>query len=364
MKSAAGSTRRACANVAGCTPGTGTDAFQAEWEALAARVRAVPFLRPGWVTAWWRAFGAGDLSVGCLRKDGRLVAVLPVASGRDGLRTATNYHTPQSGILAESRDDARALVQTLLQDRPSRLAVEGITAAGPDMAACREAAENCRYRILVRPFQKACYLELSGSRDEYTARLSRNLRTDLRRCRRRLDAAGTVTASVHDGADGLDDLLDRSFAVEASGWKGERGTAIRSSPQTLGFYTDIARWAAVRDMLRLCFLRLDDRPLATYFALESHGTWHLLKGGYDNDFRRCSPGKLLMHDVIRHCYASGVDRIEFHGDAEAYKLRWTHSFRELKRIDAFPRSASGSARWAATAVRPLVRSVLVRMGAL
>ena len=34
-----------------------------EWDALADRVAATPFMRPGWIAAWWRAFGSGKLEV-------------------------------------------------------------------------------------------------------------------------------------------------------------------------------------------------------------------------------------------------------------------------------------------------------------
>src|SRR5262249_41813831 len=39
-----------------------------EWEELADRVQAVPWVRPGWVAAWWRAFGKGALEVLAVRR--------------------------------------------------------------------------------------------------------------------------------------------------------------------------------------------------------------------------------------------------------------------------------------------------------
>ena len=34
-----------------------------EWDGLADRVGAAPWTRPGWVAAWWRAFGSGRLQI-------------------------------------------------------------------------------------------------------------------------------------------------------------------------------------------------------------------------------------------------------------------------------------------------------------
>ena len=38
-------------------PGEADDPILAEWDELANRCGASVFLRPGWLAAWWRAFG-------------------------------------------------------------------------------------------------------------------------------------------------------------------------------------------------------------------------------------------------------------------------------------------------------------------
>jgi CelD/BcsL family acetyltransferase involved in cellulose biosynthesis len=42
------------------------------WDALADRAGAAPFLRPGWIAAWWRAFGRGRLEILTAGSGGRL----------------------------------------------------------------------------------------------------------------------------------------------------------------------------------------------------------------------------------------------------------------------------------------------------
>src|SRR5690349_9399633 len=122
-----------------------------EWDELATRTGALPYLRPGWVAAWWRAFGDGELEIRTLRRGGRLAAVLPVARQRDALRSVTNFHTPSSGLLAEDPGAAAELARTLFADHARRVSIESLDAGGASMEACRCAAEAMGYRYAVRP---------------------------------------------------------------------------------------------------------------------------------------------------------------------------------------------------------------------
>lgn len=335
-----------------------------EWDELATRMEAVPFIRPAWVAAWWRAFGSGRLEIRTLRRDGRLAAVMPVVHRLGSLKSATNYHTPCSDLLAEDRTAASELGATLFTGKPLRVSITSLDSLSTSFKACRQEAEKAGYKVVVRPFQRSPYLDVKGDWNEYESRLSRSLAADLRRSLRRLGRHGKVTVKIANGRDRLEDLLREAFDVEAAGWKGMGGTAIKSLPKTRRFYTDVARWAAVQGMLRLFFLRLDRRILAMFYGLEERGICHLLKGGYVPAYRRFSPGKLLMRAVVTHCFATGLSRLELHGDADPYKLGWTSAVHERKRFEAFSPSPAGRLAWAAlTYGRPAVMHVLGHLGA-
>lgn len=325
------------------------DPLAEEWDELASRVGATPYVRPGWVAAWWRAFGVGKLEIHTLKRDGRLVAVLPVARRYGAVRSVTNYHTPISDLLAEDWNAATELARTLFTGEPRLVSITSLDHLGTSMTACRLAAEKAGYSVVVRPFQRSPYLDVEGNMTEYESRLSRNLVAGLNKSWRRLGRQGKVSVEIAGGRERLEALLREAFAVEASSWKGTCGTAIQSRPETRSFYTDVARWAATRDMLRLFFLRLDQRPLAMFYALEERGICHLLKGGYDQAYRGFSPGQLLMRAVVSHCFATGLSRLEFHGDAAPYKLRWADAVDERKRFEAFSPSPVGKFLWAALA---------------
>ena len=332
----------------------------AEWDELADRTRAVPFVRPGWIGAWWDAFGDGALQTLTLRQGQRLAGVLPYHGDHKWLRSPTNDQTPQFGLLAENAAAANELAAAFLDRAPRRVTVALVDASGWDFAALRDGAETRGYRVLAHPVVRPPYLVVDGDWHAYEGRLAARLLRDLRRRRRRLEDNGVVTFEVADGATGLEDLLTEGFRVETSGWKAAERTAIVSRPETRRFFTEIARWASSRGSLRLAFLRLDGRALAFQFGLEEGGAYYLLKGGYDSEFHRYAPGKLLVHEMLERAFSSGLERFEFLGQPEPWKLEWTHDTRVLLLVDAFAPSLRGREQWAARYVHHSLRRLARR----
>jgi CelD/BcsL family acetyltransferase involved in cellulose biosynthesis len=320
-----------------------------EWDELARRLAAPPHARPGWVGAWWRAFGEGRLEIHALRRGGRLAALVPMVARWGTLRGAANYHSPELALLAEDWSAATELARRLYAALPRRLSFVPLDPAGRSAQALLRGAEEAGYRVLLRRHASGPALEVQGDWPGFEAQLSRNHVGYLRRSQRRLERSGPLAIEVSRGGDHLDALLEEAFAVEASGWKGEVGTAIASRGDTGRFYGEIARWAAPEGLLRLYFLRVGGRAVAMFFALVQGGVCHLLKGGYDPAYRRCSPGQVLMREVIAAAHAHGLSRIEFHGGAEPYKLRWGGTPRERARLEAYAPTAAGWVGWALAA---------------
>jgi CelD/BcsL family acetyltransferase involved in cellulose biosynthesis len=331
-----------------------------EWDELADRTSAPPFLRPAWFELFQRAFGDAGTTLLTVRRRGRLVGVAPVAEHGSAVAALANDHTPLFELLAEDDEAAAALADGMLAARPARVTVDYVDADGASVRTLVEAARARGYLVAVREWERPPYVDVHGSWESYEQGLDAKLRRDLARRRRRLEEAGVVEIEVSDGTGDLAGLLDEGFALEPSGWKDARGTAIRSHPSTLAFYTGLARWAADRGSLRLSFLRLDGRPLAFQLALEDGGRYYFVKGGYDPDATRFAPAKLLIQAVLARAFATGLQRFEFLGPPEPFKLEWASGCHDLKRLQLYARTPTGLTGWAATVYgRPLARRARV-----
>jgi CelD/BcsL family acetyltransferase involved in cellulose biosynthesis len=342
-----------------------TDRIADEWDELASRARAVPFVRPGWIAAWWDEFGDGALEILTLRRGERLAGVLPLYGDHAWLRSPTNDQTPEFGFVAEDAEAADELAAAALDRAGRRLTLSFVDASGWELAALRGRAEAGGYRVLARPVVRPPYLVVDGDWEAFQDRLAGRLLRDLRRRRRRLEDEGVLTFEVTDGTTDLEDLLEDGFRVETSGWKAAQQTAIVSRAETRRFFTEVARWAAGRGWLRLAFLRLDGRALAFQFGLEEGGAYYFLKGGIETEFHRFAPGKLLVQEMLERAFSSGLERFEFLGQPESWKLEWTDDVRVLVVVDAFAPSLPGRADWAAHSLRnslaPLARRVRARV---
>lgn len=327
-----------------------------EWDALAREVGAWPDLRPGWIQAWWRTFGRGRLEVLAARTGGRLVGVLPLVRRGRTVESPTNWETSRFGFVAALPGVAGALTDAVFESRPTAVSLRFVH---PDEAApFRQGARARGYRLAERVMQRAPYLELTGGWEHTVSRLGRSKRANLRRRRRRLEDRGDLTLQVEDGSRNLGALLEEGWAVEATDWKLKAGTAIRSSPQTLRFYGEVARWAAERGILRLAFLRLAGRPIAFDLCFEDAGVHWLVKTGFDVEFRTLAPGNILRHDMIKRAFDLGLRRYEFLGGEEQYKADWTDLVHELLHLRAFASTPLGMARRLAEGLRPAAGRVL------
>ena len=326
-----------------------------EWDALADRVAATPFMRPGWIAAWWRAFGSGKLEVLTARRGGRLDGVMPIVTRGGATASPSNVHTPEFGLLSQDPRSAATIIDEVFARRPRVVSLRFLPRSEPELARLRRAAEAVGYSVLVRPLERSPRVLIDGSWSAYEAGLSRNLRGDVERCQRRLEEVGRVTLDVTPTAA----KLPEAFALELSGWQGQRKSAILSRPETAEYYDLVGRWAATRGWLRLMFLRVDDRAIAVHIAIEAGGTYFPLKGGWEPSMRAFSPGKLLIRATLKRAFETGLQRYEFLGGEEHYKLRWATDTYDRMLFQAFAPTFAGRVESAALIRgRPFAKRVL------
>jgi CelD/BcsL family acetyltransferase involved in cellulose biosynthesis len=321
----------------------GIAAVSEEWDELADRAGASPFLRPGWFGAWWRAFGRGSLETVAVRAAGKLAAVMPVVRRGPMFHSPTNWHTPMFGAVGENQESVAELVSSLISRRSSWLDLSFIDSTNPLITAMPRAATSVRGRLISRTVLRSPYLAISGAWDDFEQTLPRKLVAESTRRHKQLAKRGTVEFQFTDGTERLDELLTEGFAIEGSGWKEDAGTAITSRPETERFYREVARWAAARGSLLISFLRLDGKSVAFDLSLLDENSIYDLKGGFDPAYRRFGPGMLLMRETFVRAFDQGFSSFEFLGDTDPYKLAWTDRLRERVRLQAFPPHLVGTA---------------------
>lgn len=329
-----------------------------EWDSLARKLGAAPFMRPGWHLAWQESFAREPIRIWTVRQGEKLLGALPLLRSRGALVSPTNWHTPIFEPLAERGDLVSALASELLRSENRRLDLSFLPAAIAAAESPLDLAGAYRRRLLVSP-----YIELDGDWQRFEKSLSKNLRGTIRRCRNRLADLGEVALEVVSGSEGLGATLERCFELEQSGWKGERGSAILSSEESHRFYRRVSEWAAESGILCLALLTVGGEPIAFNLSLESGGRHYLVKLGHDARHHRAGPGTVLTAMMVERSFERGLSSYEFLGAEDSYKMRWASGRRERFQLQIFPRGMRGSlGRVVQTRAKPLARSLRHRLG--
>jgi CelD/BcsL family acetyltransferase involved in cellulose biosynthesis len=320
-------------------------AMAAEWDRLADQDgRGLPFLRHDFLGMWIDHFATdpeSTLEVHTVRSGSTLVAALPFLRespaglgpliGEDRVGTC-NAHSCRFDVLARPGPEGQRAVQQLwigLRDQPevSRWLLSDVPDDGR-AAALVAAARADGFAVGTWPSLDSPYVELAsceGRPEALEARLSSKLKANLRRRWKNLAGRGNVEVVRHPGLDRgqLEALLSEGLGLERAGWKGRRGTAILSDERVEGFYRQLATEWDRQGCLRLYALRLDGRAVAFHFGATRDRRYFLLKPAYAEAHADCSPGQLLMREVLFDLVREGITELDFLGPMMPWKRDWT-----------------------------------------
>lgn len=322
------------------------DALREKWNDLADHLER-PLLRHEWFACCAHAFhDDGDLRVVVVRRGGQLVAAAPLvrvrAMTRDRLELlgVSALYEP-SGLLYADEDALAELIQRTV-DLGLPLLFGRVEADSPlrPILSLQRARRALAFQRITHP---SLAVVNRGSWEAYTQGLSSKWIQNLKRLRKRAaEQFGAVTTeTLAPGAGEVDTLLDTVMQVEASGWKGRRGSAMLRKEWIGRFFRLYARHAAARGELRVSLLRFGSRVAAVELALEAHRRLWQLKIGYQEPLAKYSPGLMLTHDTLSYAFSRNLDAFEFLGSAEPWQERWHPVPRHYATILVYPVSWRG-----------------------
>lgn len=246
------------------------------------------------------------------------------------LRSPSNVHSCRYDLVHrhDAREEAVAGIWRSLQEISHWDVIELLDV--PEDGAFNDVvrtAQEAGYLTGRWPTLQSPYLVLQPSSvdEAIFPRARKDFRRRLRSKLKQLQSLGDVSferrTSLEDG------VFEEFIALEGSGWKGRRGTAIRLNPRLVRFYRSVAKANTVRG--RCCFytLRLGGCPIAMHFGLDNGSTYFAPKVAYDEKLSRYSPGQLLVRHIIDDLRSRGLERYEFLGPQADWKMVWATELR-------------------------------------
>lgn len=322
---------------------TEPDAFAAlatEWDS--AFVGGSPFDLHAWYSAWWRAFGAGQLAICLARRDGDLVAALPMSLRRGRLEGLANDHSGLFRPLAVDEEALRELSRATLARRASEVALPMVPADEEALPLLRAAAGEAGRVLVEEPGPVSPLIATDGEVEAWRRGSKAKWKARLARYRRKMEREHDAVLEIVAAPDPLEDRLEEGFRIEASGWKGREGTAIESDPATAGFYRDVAALFHARGELRLSRLSLDGQAVAFSFCIEHGNRLYSLKAGYDESWRKLVPGLVLQLSIVERCFELGLTSYELLGNTAEWKEKLATGERSHRTLRFYARGPRGS----------------------
>ncbi len=282
------------------------------WDGLAATApQQLPMLSHAWLACFFEHMCPPQSRWLCVfaYRGTQLAAVLPVVAvirKRFGvshcvLTTPRDDHT-QIGDLLAVEHDAEAAAAVIARVRyefsgASCLEINRFSSASPLLGWLQSGRLPGRYSVQLDSY--GAFLPVPGDYAEFRRNLGKNFRSNLNKATNKVAQLRDVRYEFDAGAQARTEDLEQLMAVEASGWKGEQGSAIRASPRLVRFYSALVRRLREAGWLEWQFMHGDGTVLAGNLAVRMPRSLILWKLGYNDAYSRCSPGSMLMEELLK-----------------------------------------------------------------
>jgi CelD/BcsL family acetyltransferase involved in cellulose biosynthesis len=291
-----------------------------QWRALAERaVEPNGYYLPDWELAV-NATARGRTGVSALSawsdassaQDGaaRLIGLVPVISmwrawkiPLPALVSADPYGTLCTPLLDRDMAD-NAVIRLMQQTRKAgahALILRDVSLDGTAMKALEEALRHGGLCPLVLQSRARACLDATRDAEELLRdALGAKKLKELRRQRNRLAEHGAVRFDVARTPEEVAAALEILLALEASGWKARRGTALMQHDGDAGFIRRAAPALAANSQCEIVTLLAGETPVASAIVLRHQDRAFYFKLGVDERFAKYSPGVQLTLELTRH----------------------------------------------------------------
>lgn len=299
----------------------------ARWDRLQAAAANLPFLESAFIIPLLRHLGGQPvLALGHCGQQ-LMAAALLQQNGSGRWTTYQPSQLPLGAWVLHPDLDAVDAAYKLLRRLPGLALGLAITQIDPRFHRRPTDAES----VQTLDYIDTAWVDVEGTYDDYWNQRGKNLRTNMRKQRTKLEADGTrmrfeVLTSPGDMAPALDDF----GRLESASWKADSGTQVQADNAQGRFYLDMMRGFCALGRGQVWRLWFDDQVVAVDLCIEAGSTLVILKTAFDSSHRTVSPSFLLKQEAFRLLFDQRrIRRIEFYGRLMEWHTRWTEQSRTL-----------------------------------
>jgi CelD/BcsL family acetyltransferase involved in cellulose biosynthesis len=299
------------------TPATDI-AFDAEWDALAART---PFQTSGWYRAWLAGAAESEGAEPLLVRTPRAAVALQI-SDHDGERAIRPLGFPWADYHDAIGADDDALAASILQlkrELQLPLLLHDVLPEG----------------ILDRTMRRLG-ATLSDASPVGAIDLTNEIppRREFARKERQLQRLDELHIVHHRDHDHIAPRLPLFIAMHRRQWAGRQDAVAPFDGGVVdNTFAMMVRFMAPAGAVVLTELLLGGEPIAMYFGFVRGSRYFGYRTCFSQEHRRWSPGQLMLRWMIRDFAAAGLTTLDLMRGAYAYKSEYVRAFRHNRRLE-------------------------------
>lgn len=302
-------------------------ALERDWSDLFRRcLKKTTFQRPEWILAWMQSFCPSNPLVITLWSESRLVGLAPLLI----------YSRGKDSVLAFMGGGISDYLDVLIDPEVADQGVASIVEA----ARCRSGLSSWNEieltdvpehslllnrsigaEFIVEPHDCSMVLDLPSSIHDLSSVVPSHKLRNYRNAMRRVSEYGRFEMEVATGQQ-LEEALPELFRLHRERWAatGEEGVLHGSMVQQ--FHHSLVSRAVQSGLLRLYVLRANRKSIACLYAFFEADVVYCYLQGFDPEYRKLSPGTIVLGRVIEDAVRHRAKRIDFLRGREAYKYAW------------------------------------------
>ncbi len=331
------------------------DALEEEWNRLADRTSASIFSSFDYVRLAWKHFHkpTDRLLILVFSDESSVVGIAPfciIRSRKRGIpcrvvRFIAAWEGDRPRVLAEAGSEAeiwgrlfRSLEKEFtdweildLIEQP----VEGLTGSG------RSFLPRSGWHWESAPDVVDYFISLDGSWDQFLGNLEKKTRKNWRlSCNRLSKAPGGYGWEEISEPSRINEAIDRFIVVEKLSWKAGSKIGVAKDARHLNFYKDLVNKLSAKGQVVFDFLKIGVEDAATIISFSYGDTLYARHSAYLPAHASCSPGIIILADVLRKAFAGKWHEVDLLGlkednKANKYKKYWASGKRETIRLTGY-----------------------------
>ncbi|OVE82406.1 hypothetical protein BVY04_00980 [bacterium M21] len=305
------------------------DQIRESWKDLFRRSQSDnPFLTWEWNREWIGTFAASEgINVVVVEDQGLVVAIAPFYLDKSNvLFLADSLFADYMDVLSDRpSEDLFDRIFALLAEkvRWSKMALRTIPGTSANTLLIERVLKQQTHFAECRCIHENPYVDSTGDFDAYVQNRSKGIKKELRRTKNRLakDCSDWEFFEAKTPEE-KDSVFDKLIEFHLQRQTDKVGTSIFGTEENRAFYRNFVKIDDAPWSPHVAGISMDGRLVTASISLICGRVFYYWITSFDNSLGGGSVGNYHVKLLLEKCFREDIDRMDFMGGTEAYKLRW------------------------------------------